>query len=449
MTISTKTLKCQIDSRLAGGGLTALQCCQLQCAANILCCETVICVTTSSALPTATRNIGRLIYVADTCRYYFSDGFYWNSDLSSEPACYLPQMWGWGNNPSGRLADNTTINRSSPVQEITCSTNWCNISAAHYHMAGLKADGSIWSWGCGTNGGLGDNSTICKSSPVREVSSGTSWCCVCAGHYFAAALKTDGSLWTWGSNQSGRLGNNAGPNESSPVREISSGTTWRQLSTSWCHTLALKSDGTMWGWGRNNNGNLGDNTTVDRSSPVQEISVASTWCSLATGIDSSSAIKNDGTLWTWGNGANGKLGNNSTISRSSPAQEFTASTWLCVETGPAHMIAIKAGGSLWTWGCGVCGRLGNNSVAQTSSPVQEASLSTTWCEINAGCQNSSAIKTDGSLWSWGCAPAGLLGNNSTTDRSSPVREITSSTGWCAVSLTTNVGAIKFCIRGFV
>lgn len=444
MPITAKILKCQIDSRLAAGGLSALACCQLTWASNILCGQIVACVSTSSCLPCATFNSGRLIYVADTCHYYLSDGISWITDASSEALCYYPQLWAWGQNISGLTGDNSTVARSSPVREITCSANWCQIESKYKHAAAIKTDGSLWAWGRNYCGSLGNNETVARSSPIQETTSSTNWCRVSIADVNSAAIKTDGSLWTWGANVGGPLGDNTATSRSSPVREITSSTNWFQISASRAFA-GLKTDGSLWLWGINAYGNVGDNTSIDRSSPVKEIT-CSVWVKVAS-LCSVLGIKTDLTLWGWGVNCCGSVGDNTSITRSSPVQEISKSTNWCTVTGNRFTAsAIKTDGSLWSWGGNNNGQLANNSTTVSCSPVREISSSTLWCAVGTGTCVVAAVKTDGSLWSWGYNTA----DNTTIQRSSPVREISSGTTWCAVAsgCRTSFG-IKMCARGFL
>jgi alpha-tubulin suppressor-like RCC1 family protein len=235
-------------------------------------------------------------------------------------------LWGWGGNLCGRLGDNTIVNKSSPVREISSSTTWCQVSAGAVHTAAIKTDRTLWSWGYNVQGQLGTNSVISRSSPVREISSSTTWCQVTVGRYSTAALKTDGSLWAWGY---GQLGDGTTTSRSSPVREITSSTTWCQVSAGYRHTTALKTDGTLWAWGNNTCGQLGDNTVVNKSSPVREITSSSSWCQISGSQNHTAALKTDSSLWSWGNNGAGRLGDNTTVNKSSPVREITSSSSWC------------------------------------------------------------------------------------------------------------------------
>jgi alpha-tubulin suppressor-like RCC1 family protein len=244
-------------------------------------------------------------------------GFYHTAALKTDGT-----LWSWGYNSNGQLGTNTvTTTTSSPVREITSSTTWCQVSAGE-----TRTDGTLWGWGGNLCGRLGDNTIVNKSSPVREISSSTTWCQVSAGAVHTAAIKTDRTLWSWGYNVQGQLGTNSVISRSSPVREISSSTTWCQVTVGRYSTAALKTDGSLWAWGY---GQLGDGTTTSRSSPVREITSSTTWCQVSAGYRHTTALKTDGTLWAWGNNTCGQLGDNTVVNKSSPVREITSSSSWC------------------------------------------------------------------------------------------------------------------------
>lgn len=367
----------------------------------------------------------------------------WNcadfDDVFVRKDCFLEGgLWIWGNGASGRLGNNNTTSHSSPVQTVSGGTNWRSVAAGSYHSASIKSDGSLWLWGCGNYGTLGDNSTISSSSPVQTVSGGTNWrsVVVSAGsnQNLTAAIKTDGSLWLWGTGSIGILGNNSTASRSSPVQTISGGNNWRSVSLGANHSAAIKTDGSLWLWGINNNGNMGDNSLIWHSSPVQTISGGTNWRSVSLGTSHSAAIKTDGSLWLWGLGTAGQLGNDDVTSRSSPVQTISGGTnWRSVSLG-SHNAAIKTDGSLWLWGTGAAGSLGNDDVTSRSSPVQTISGGTNWRNLCVRGVTSAAIKTDGSLWLWGQAEfGGKLGDNSIINKSSPVQTISGGTNWSKIS----------------
>ena len=191
-------------------------------------------------------------------------------------------LWLWGYGVFGGLGDNTITNRSSPVQTVSGGTNWKQVAGGQNHTAAIKTDGTLWLWGYNNAGQLGDNSITHRSSPVQTVSGGTNWKLVAAGTYSTVAIKTDGTLWTWGRNSVGELGDNTRTHRSSPVQTISGGTNWKQVAGG-NHTVAIKTDGTLWTWGNNSYGALGDNSTTNRSSPVQTVSGGTNWKQVSCG----------------------------------------------------------------------------------------------------------------------------------------------------------------------
>jgi trimeric autotransporter adhesin len=346
------------------------------------------------------------------------------------------ELWGWGLNDRGRLGTNDQVDRSSPVQTVSCGTNWKQVSVRNQHTAAIKTDGTLWLWGWACGGRIG-NATFSGNilSPVQTISGGTNWKQVSAGDTHTAAIKTDGTLWLWGCDVWGQLGNNSTTSYGSPVQTVSGGTDWKQVSAGNAHTAAIKIDGSLWLWGSGTSGVLGNNDFLTQhSSPVQTVSGGTDWKQVSAGSGHTAAIKTDGSLWLWGCGSSGALGNNALIGSSSPVQTVSGgNNWKQVSAGWDHIVAIKTDGTLWLWGCGSSGALGNNDITNRSSPVQTISGGNNWKQVSAGVQHTAAIKTDGSLWLWGSGSNGILGNNATTSNSSPVQTVSGGTNWKQVS----------------
>ena len=313
-------------------------------------------------------------------------------------------LWCWGYNSYGQLGDNTLTPKSSPVQTVAFGTNWKQVfcgrsgSTSSSQTAAIKTDGTLWTWGYNFNGSLGDNTiSTNRSSPVQTVAFGTNWKFVSVGRANMAALKTDGTLWCWGNNPYGDLGDNTALSRSSPVQTVAFGTNWKQVSKGGYHTAAIKMDGTLWCWGRNNFGQLGDNTATDRSSPVQTVTFATNWKQVSCGYYHTSAVKTDGTLWCWGLGTSGQLGDNTATSKSSPVQTVAfGSVWKESSCGKNYVGAIKTDGTLWFFGQNTNGQLGDNTLTSRSSPVQTVLYGYYWKQFSAGEYFTGAIK-DGDI----------------------------------------------------
>ena len=342
--------------------------------------------------------------------------------------------WAWGRNNYGELGDNTIAHKSSPVQTIAGGTNWKQIAGGGYHTTAIKTDGTLWACGYNNQGGLGDNTVVDKSSPVQTIAGGTNWKQVAGGFYHTTAIKTDGTLWACGYNGHGGLGDNTTVSKSSPVQTITGGTNWKQVACGEGHTAAIKTDGTLWTCGYNAQGQLGDNTTVSKSSPVQTIAGGTNWKQVACGASHTAAIKTDGTLWTCGYNSRGELGDNTNFNKSSPVQTIAGGTnWNQVSCGFYHTAAIKTDGTLWNCGYNIYGELVDNTVVAKSSPVQTITVGTNWKQVACGFLHTAAIKTDGSLWTWGHDNYGQLGDNTIVDKSSPVQTIAGGTNWKQVA----------------
>lgn len=344
-----------------------------------------------------------------------------------------------GKNDKGQLANNTGTYYSSPLQ-IGSLTNWKVISYGNYHWHGIKTDGTLWS--CGYNnpyGNAGNGTSAANFSSPVQVGSQTNWKSVATGTYHSLALKTDGTLWAWGFNGTGQLGNNTRTNYSSPV-QIGTSTDWRELHIGGqgITSGAIKYDGTLWTWGQNQFGNLGNDNRVYYSSPVQ-IGSMTDWKNIALNQFFSAAIKTDGTLWTWGKNDTGQLGNNNGVYYSSPIQIGSLTNWYKIAGGGSSSgsfgLAIKTDGTLWSWGTNNFGQLGLNNLTNYSSPVQIGILNN-WKQISCGYNHWLAVKTDGTVWGCGYNRWGNLGNNSTRYYSSPI-QIGSLTNWKYVAAGGN------------
>jgi len=344
-------------------------------------------------------------------------------------------IWSWGCNGVGRLGDGTTTNRSSPVIVAGGFTDWRQVSAGRVSTVAVKTNGTAWTWGCNGVGGLGNNSTVDRSSPVLVTGGFTDWCQVAMGYRHGHGVRTTGSLWSWGYNGSGQLGDNTTANKSSPVSLIGGFTDWCQVTASGSRfALAIRQNGTLWSWGYGGSfGQLGQNCTTNRSSPVSVVGGFTDWCQVSTFYQHVLAVRQNGTLWSWGNNQYCRLGDGGATNRSSPGLVGGGFTdWCQASAGRAQSLAIRTNGSAWAWGLNTSGQLGINDLTTRASPVQVCGGFTDWCQGTVGIQHSLAVRQNGTAWAWG-VNGGSFGDNTTTNRCSPVEVAGGFTNWCQVS----------------
>jgi alpha-tubulin suppressor-like RCC1 family protein len=393
-----------------------------------------------SELPAATVSNNGYMYYIPGLGIYYSNGTTWTT---IDPIVYSNSIWAWGRNcfsvtPIGQLGDNTAVNKSSPVSVVGGFTDWCQISASKAtvgHSLAIRTNGTAWGWGRNSNGKLGDNSTVDKSSPVSVVGGFTNWCQVSAGGQHSLGLRTNGTAWAWGEGGEGRLGDNTLANKSSPVSVVGGFTDWSQVSGGYKHSLGLRTNGTLWAWGYNAQGRLGDNTTANKSSPVSVVGGFTDWCQVSAGYAHSLVLRTNGTAWAWGCNSYGKLGDNTTVSKSSPVSVIGGFTdWCQVSGGYNQSLGLRTNGTAWSWGRNYRGVLGDNTTVNKSSPVSVIGGFTDWCQVSAGSSSLSvAVRTNGTAWAWGGGAHGAKGDNDTTNRSSPVSVVGGFTDWCQVS----------------
>ena len=338
-------------------------------------------------------------------------------------------LWAWGINTFGELGLGDTVTRSSPVQ-VGAGTNWQKVAAGpdlnQRTSYAIKTDGSMWAWGFNGAGQIGDSTVVSKSSPVQVLpTTKTNWIDVTAGKNWSAAIDSSGSLFTWGYGTLGQLG--SGVADFSSPTQVGVLTNWAKVSANSSHTMAIKTDGTLWGWGRNLNGELGDFSTTTRSSPVQT-GTATDWANVTAGGFFTIGVKTDGSMWAWGAGSNGQLG--LALPESRPIQIMPYDfRYKDFSAGGSHAMAVKNDGTLWGWGTNTDGQLGIGNLTYKSSPVQIGAL-TTWKSVRCGHTHSLALVENGTLYATGLNSFNALGDLTATRRSSPVQVLpTTKKNW--------------------
>jgi len=336
-------------------------------------------------------------------------------------------LWIWGNNSNGRLADGTRVNRHSPglimggeaAAPLPIQTN--RIGAGNAYSFVIMPDNSLWGRGVSApHGSIGDGTIINRPEPVHIMNNVAA---VSTSFWHSMGLMTDGSLWTWGRNFEGQIGDGTwggavwgqgnAQDRHSPVRIMDN---VAYISAGSTYSMAITADGTLWGWGQNLRGQIGDGTAtaVPILAPVRAmddvIAVS------ASGGAHTMAIRRDNSLWTWGDNASGQLGDGTTTIRRFPA--MIMDSVVKISAGNSHSMAVRADGGLWAWGANNAGQLGNGTLVNRNAPIH---IMDDVVAVSAGNSHSIAIRADGSLWAWGLNTWGQLGDGTTTNRNSPVK----------------------------
>jgi len=357
--------------------------------------------------------------------------------LAAPSPQYTYNLYAWGYNPNGSLGLGSITNYSSPKQ-VGALTNWLSLSTNYSLTLAVKTDGTLWAWGQNTNGALGTGNTTNYSSP-KQVGALTNWLSVGAGAYHSLAVKTDGTLWAWGKNSGGQLGFGNITAYSSP-KQVGAFTNWSAVFGNVGASYAIKTDGTLWSWGDNASGCLGFGNTTKYSSPKQ-VGALTNWAKLSSWDSTVGAIKTDGTAWVWGyNGSYGQLGLNNLTNYSSPKQLGALNNWKTISVGLFTMLSVKTDGTLWSWGLNGSGQLGLSNITYTyySSPKQVGAL-TNWSNAVGKLYFSMALKTNGTIWTFGQSTYGQLGLGNTTNYSSP-KQVGSLTTWTTIAPGPSYGS---------
>jgi alpha-tubulin suppressor-like RCC1 family protein len=343
-------------------------------------------------------------------------------------------LWAWGLNDYGQLGqgDCDLVAHPTPSQ-VGRRHGWAAVSAGYGDSFAVRTDGTLWAWGnnsdFGGNLGLGSAGITVQGitipadrwSPAR-VGRAHDWAGVFSGYQHAVAMRKDGTLWGWGANFYGALGHTGSASLEFLPTVVGRERDWATAAAGGDFSLGVKEDGSVWATGLNMYGNLGLGDTADRHR-LTEIGSAQDWATVSAGLGYGLALKKDGSLWAWGGNNFGQLGVGDTTARHSPTRVGRAADWTAAYCLGHHSLALKRDGSLWAWGENSFGQLGVGDTADKHSPTR-VGTSRDWAAISPGgaaSYHSLALKQDGSLWAWGLNNYGQLGLGDTVDRHTPTR----------------------------
>jgi hypothetical protein len=320
-------------------------------------------------------------------------------------------IWSWGQGQDGMLGDGGTPSSSVPVHvhELTDVTG---VAAGRLTGYALRSDGTVWAWGYGAHGILGDGQTVDSDVPV-QVSGLAGVTSVTSGMFTGYALRSDGTVWAWGYGAHGELGNGGTSDSTTPI-QVQGLADVVAIAAGGEAGYAVRSDGTIWGWGTSYGG-LGE--TSSSTVPIQ-IAAIDGATAIAAGFDTAYALRSDGTVWAWGFGSSGELGNGDTSASVVPVQVSGLTDVVSIEAGWNTGYAVASNGSVWAWGYGVDGELGNGGTSNSDIPVRADLDGAT--AVAGGENQAYAVSADGTVSAWGSGFAGDLGNGNTADSAVPV-----------------------------
>jgi signal peptidase I len=325
----------------------------------------------------------------------------------------------WGLNNKGQLGNGTTTDSATPVQVkgvagVGNLTGIVTIGSGDSHGCGAHQLHTVYCWGLNNKGQLGNDTTDDSSTPVGVVSLGRAdagFVSLAGGTGHTCGVNDEGVVWCWGLNDKGQLGDATTADHNVPVR-VGGLTGVASLGAGSKHSCGAKGDGTLWCWGLNNQGQLGDGTQTDRSVPVQ-VGGLSGVIAVGGGLEHSCGLKSDGTVRCWGLNDKGQLGNGTTTRSSVPVQVSGLSGVVALGIGSKHSCGVKSDGSVWCWGHNNEGQLGNGTTTDSSVPVQVAGLSSA-VAVSGGVEHGCSVKGDETVWCWGRNDKGQLGDGTTT-----------------------------------
>jgi len=313
-------------------------------------------------------------------------------------------------------ADRVNNTRSVPFTVAEPTARPVLAAGLEYSLA-VAADGTVWAWGNNSGGQLGDGTTTWGFAPV-QVKGMNDVIAIASGFGHTLALRSDGTVWAWGRNRDGQLGDGTTPLCLIPV-QVQGVNDVIAIAGGVGHTLALSRDGTVWAWGLNRCGQLGDGTRTRCLTPVQ-VKAMSDVDAIVAGFDHTVALRSDGTVWAWGKNLDGQLGDQNKADHLIPVQVQGISDVIVIAGGKGHTVALRSDWTVWAWGWNYYGQLGDGTTIERSTPVQVKRIGDV-VAIAGGEFHTVALCRDGTVWAWGWNYYGQLGDGTTTNSSIPVQ----------------------------
>lgn len=280
------------------------------------------------------------------------------------------QVYTWGDGSKGATGQGSSADRTTPTL-VTGLSGVTNVSTGHYHSLALLSNGTVRAWGFNSMGQLGDGTTINRNRPVTvRLPTGRTALDIVAGRDMSYALLDNRTVWAWGGGANGELGNNSSTAKQTTPVQVTGLTDIIAIAGGRNHGLALKSDGTVWAWGLNAAGRLGDNTTTTRRTPVKVQGLTAAVTAISAGADHSVALLNNGQVMTWGEASRGQLGLGNTTDRRLPVRVMGIPAIKHIGCGRDTTLAVSTTGELWDWGFNDYGQLGLGTTATRLSPIQ-------------------------------------------------------------------------------
>ncbi len=327
----------------------------------------------------------------------------------------------WGQNYWGQLGDGTTVNRTAPVDVTGLTAGVAAVSGSGVHTCALTAGGGVKCWGWNGYGQLGDGTTANRTAPVDVTGLTSGVAAVSASGEHTCALTTSGGVKCWGHNLNGQIGDGTTTDRTTPVDVTGLTSGVAAVSAGWSHTCALTTGGGVKCWGNNFYGQLGDGTTTDRTTPVNVTGLTAGVAAVSAGANHTCALTTTGGVKCWGRNIYGQLGDGTTTDRSTPVNVTGLTAGVAaVSAGAFHTCGRTAGGGVKCWGYNYYGQLGDGTTTNRTAPVDVTGLSASVAAVSAGYHHACALTTGSGVKCWGLNNNGQLGDGTTTDRYTPV-----------------------------